>query len=121
MTVDAHIRRWTSRLTDLTRRNRLAFFKPSRTGTLEIAVEASNLYSALLSDRSISLGEKDVRLEEGADLRRRLRGLAARAREYEEERGIDALFVAFGIVEWPSDDPARPYAAPLLLVPARLV
>lgn len=120
MPLDAHLRRWTSRLTDLTRRNRLAFFRPSKTGTLELIVEASNLYSAFLRDRTIALGEKEVKLEEGADLRRRLRALAAKAREYEEERGVDALFVAFGIVEWPSDDADRPYAAPLLLVPARL-
>ena len=54
-------------------------------------------------------------------LQKRLRGLATEAKTFEEEQGVNCLFLALGFLEWyeaPSSD--KPRFAPLVLIPVEL-
>ncbi|MGD1068117.1 MAG: DUF4011 domain-containing protein, partial [Vulcanimicrobiaceae bacterium] len=54
-------------------------------------------------------------------LMRRLRSIRDRAAELEEERGVQTLFAAFGMVSWPADDGGRAPRAPIVLLPIRVI
>lgn len=53
------------------------------------------------------------------ELQRRLGNLRRRAREWQEEQGLNVLFLALGFLEWVDEDGQRA-AAPLLLLPCEL-
>lgn len=53
------------------------------------------------------------------DLQRRLRNLHRRDREWEEEQGLNILFVAAGFLDW-VDTGGEPARSPLLLIPCDL-
>ena len=53
------------------------------------------------------------------DLQRRLKLLQRQDTEWEQEQGINVLFLALGLLEWIDDDGERT-RAPLLLIPAEL-
>ena len=56
-----------------------------------------------------------------ADLDKRLRNTYYIARTYMEEQGVNALFLAFGMLQWVDPaEPATAYRAPLVLVPVEL-
>lgn len=72
--------------------------------------------------------ESDLHLREGdisvldcslLDLQRRLRVLRKRDKEYEQEQGINVLFIAFGFLRW-VDEQEKEGFAPLLLLPCDL-
>lgn len=52
---------------------------------------------------------------------RRLRSIRDKAKEFEEERGLQTLYVAVGFASWPAPDGGRSALAPIALVPARIV
>ena len=52
------------------------------------------------------------------ELQRRLKNLQRRDREWEEEQGLNVLFVAFGLLEW-VDEEGEVARSPLLLFPGR--
>jgi hypothetical protein len=54
-------------------------------------------------------------------LMRRLRAIHQKAKEFEEERGVHTLFLALGMLSWPSDDGGRAARAPIVLLPVRIV
>ena len=54
-----------------------------------------------------------------SDMRKRLKGIRSRARLLSEERGVDALYLAFGLLDW-EDKKGKHHNAPLLLVPSSL-
>lgn len=54
------------------------------------------------------------------DLEKSLYRLAGLARASKEERGVNTLYVALGILEWRPLDNSASYKAPLVLVPVEL-
>lgn len=55
-----------------------------------------------------------------AALGKKLRGLEANCRTWEQETGINVLHCAFGFVEWSETDASQTSMAPLVLLPANL-
>ena len=53
------------------------------------------------------------------ELQRRLGNLRRRARQWQEEQGLNVLFLAMGFLHWVDEDGEK-VAAPLLLLPCRL-
>jgi very-short-patch-repair endonuclease/DNA polymerase III delta prime subunit len=53
------------------------------------------------------------------ELQRRIKNLKRKADEWEQEQGLNVLYVVFGLLEWVDDD-GLPALAPLLLVPVGL-
>ena len=68
-----------------------------------------------LSDTRLQTNDTDRRLQ------RRLLNTERSARTYIEERGVNVLYLALGMLHWrDADDPKRELKAPLLLVPVKL-
>lgn len=122
-TVDAARTAWIKRLIDLSRRNNLLFYRPLKTGVLDLAVAVSEKMAELLSGQSVSvaklLGEswKDEQIEQ-------VKAIGRRALANLEERGLSTLFVVLGMASWavkawPGDE-GRSVDAPVLLVPVKL-
>lgn len=53
------------------------------------------------------------------ELQKRLTAIARRTREWQEEQGLNVLFVAAGFLHWIDDD-QQPACSPLLLIPCEL-
>src|SRR5690348_4928030 len=118
--VDKARQTWIRKLIDLSRRNNLLYYRPLKTGTLDLS-DADPLHmTALLSgNESIPIGKL---LPDHADesLTSVLREIARRAQSNSEEKGLQTLFVAIGMATWSSDDGGRPPDAPVLLLPVTL-
>lgn len=137
---------WKERLLDLTASNRLLNFRETKVSTVQLTFpEPLALFDALvLRERSLKfplfrgrtvLGEaedeipaSEYRVTPGdleakkapPDLERSLYRLTSLARTYREERGINTLYVAVGMLVWRPADGATPQKAPLVLVPVQL-
>ena len=145
------IARWQQRLLDLTKRNRLLYFKPGRTAVRLTSHTPDQISEQLLSHASglsfdyaerrqaskplfidpisdkVEVSNLEPEVIEDAldtdcevlDLQRRLKLLQRKDAEWEQEQGINVLFLAVGLLEWIDDDGERA-RAPLLLIPAEL-
>lgn len=72
------------------------------------------------ADESSRIIEGELRTDcEPLDLQRRLRNLHRRDREWEEEQGLNILFLAAGFLDW-VDATGEPARSPLLLMPCDL-
>lgn len=142
--INRRISEWQERLLQLNRRNNLINFRPGRS-TVEITgVEPDVLDERLrtsnsglkfpyvvvtpsgmfLSDPDDAEDEPDEvpgdieTAHEVGDLQRRLRNLRRRDREWEEEQGLNVLFLALGCLNWTDD--GKPVRSPLVLIPCDL-
>jgi very-short-patch-repair endonuclease len=117
--VDRARQSWLARLIDTSRRNNLLFFRDLKTGTIDL----SNCDDAALS-QIIAGDEVSFRaLWPDADLvgvSAKAREIARRALANEEERGLQTLFIAFGMATWPPDDDGRPAESAVLLIPIEI-
>lgn len=143
--------RWQQHLLDLSRRNRLLFFKPGRSSIRIVEQDADTIFESLGSSRGLSFDYAERRHREGdlfsvegeeasdreaepevvvvpgdlssdcapLDLQKRLKTLQKRDLEWEQEQGINVLFLALGFLHWIDEDGVRAQA-PLLLLPCRL-
>ncbi len=75
-------------------------------------------------ERGVAARHTDLRLQttmEDEKLQKRLRQMDYDARSFEEEQGVNILFLAIGFLEWyESDSSDKARSAPLILVPVRL-
>ena len=146
--IAARIGEWQTRLLQLNRRNNLLYFKPGRSAVgitgftpdaldrrlersrrgLEfphVAVTSSRRRRFAAEEDAEEADEPEIRPGdlttdcEPADLQRRLRNLRNRDREWEEEQGINVLFLALGFLNWIDAD-GEPARSPLVLVPCDL-
>ncbi len=145
------IARWQEQLLDLTKRNRLLYFKPGRSAIRITNHTIDELSEELLSHpaglsfdyaergrtkrpifidpttNQVEVPELELEINKGdldtdcevLDLQRRLKLLQRKDNEWEQEQGINVLFLALGLLEWIDDDGDRA-RAPLLLIPANL-
>ena len=115
-TVETARRSWIRNLIDLSRRNNLLYFRPLKTGTLELTSASSERLRDLLIGERVSAAKLLPNLEDDL-LAKILRDISRRALENSEEKGLSTLFVTLGMATWPALDGGRPAGAPVLLLP----
>ncbi len=109
------------KLLDATRNNPLLYYKDSRTTRFGVPDAESEFVAALAAGHLVRGAEFGVTDDAGAvALRKRLTAIKAKAREFEEERGLRTLFLAVGMATWKSHDGGRDPLAPLFLIPAEI-
>ncbi len=120
--IDRAVRAWTGELIDLGGRNTLLYYRDLKQGTLDIgpASPASDVaVEQLLSSRTMRLsnlfGETAI-----SSAARRARAVKAKATENFEERGLQTLYLAWGMAAWTNTRSATVPAAPVLLRQAAL-
>jgi very-short-patch-repair endonuclease len=120
--IDRAVRTWTGELIDLGGRNTLLYYRDLKQGTLDIgpASPASDVaVDQLLSSRTVRLstmfGETAI-----SSAARRARAVKAKATENFEERGLQTLYLAWGMATWTNTRSATVPAAPVLLRQAAL-
>jgi hypothetical protein len=118
-TVEAARQGWIRKLIDLSRRNNLLYYRPLKTGTLDLSSAPAEGLRELLVGGSVSASKLLPDLEDDA-LAKAFRDISRRALENLEEKGLNTLFLTFGAATWPALDGGRPTEAPVLLLPIGL-
>lgn len=103
--------RWADELIDLGHRNALLHFRYTKTTTLDLDSAAPEAVTRLLAGRRQRLSELFPDPDSRTDVRNRARQLRNRLRALDEEQGIQAGYVAHGLVEWQISDSCRTPAA----------
>lgn len=140
--IDGRIEQWKKRLLDLSKRNRLVNFCETKRSNLTITYPSyDELYARIINEEELSFScpmktifdedgeEQNISVQEG-DLKtnkslneqqKTLKVLRGRAKTSIEEQGINALYLAFGIVRFKESDVSEEYiSAPLILMPVSL-
>ncbi len=146
--INRRISEWQERLLQLNRRNNLLYFRPGRS-TVEITgvepdaldarlrreskglmfaspvVRPTRQQGGFVIDPDVEAAEPEVvpgdleTAHEVGDLQRRLRNLRRKDREWEEEQGLNVLFLVLGFFHWVDTDGER-VRSPLVLIPCDL-
>ncbi len=134
------LERWKRALIDLTKRNRLLNYNPSRVTTIQVLSDLpAEVFLLLQTDgkamKFLPAQNGDITSTIGQDrfLHTRLSGeklndsllrIFRKSSSLFEEQGISTLFLAIGILEWyeseSEDNPETPFQAPILLLPVEL-
>ncbi|QUS61785.1 DUF4011 domain-containing protein [Synechocystis sp. PCC 7339] len=109
--------RWIQKLTDLSRRNNLLFYRQKQKGTLELFGVNTENTSALLQGQSVELADLFQQEEKYKESLEKIQFIYKRSIDILEERGLKTLFLSYGMVTWTSKDNGRNPQAPLLLIP----
>jgi superfamily I DNA and/or RNA helicase len=140
---------WKDRLYDLSGRNRLLFYKQTKTSNVEITYPSlNNLFDKLVVQGQsyiFPLPENEEKIEEGEgdpyksiilhhykenelgtnqseqNLYRILYNLQSRADTAIKEKGVNILYLAFGMLNWREGIQGEFALAPLILVPVNLI
>jgi very-short-patch-repair endonuclease len=133
--VQAASRIWVRRLIDYSRSNSLLFYRDLKVGTFDLTAYKGVLEKLLAGDAltveqivgaRARQQQRDPVARERAEeeLRQKIRtvfvALRRKALGNHEEKGIQTLHLAVGMASWPAADGGRPYAAPILLIPASI-
>ena len=108
------VERWSDELIDIGGRNRLLFYKPLRSGTIDFRPnESADQYvvERLLVGDTVRLSEA---FADDEQIMRRGRAIRQKSREHQEEQGIRTLYLGKYLASW-SDKPGREPAAPIFL------
>ena len=106
------IETWKKHLIDLGGRNTLLYFRHLKRGTLDLSdVETGPLLAGRRVRLSAMFRDPDAR----RDAALRARTIRAKARENDEERGLETLYLAYGLATWSSERSKATPNAPLLL------
>lgn len=103
---------WKRQLTDLGGRNTLLYYRDLQRGTLDLSDTDTR---RLLEGSRVKLST--LFRDPGAlrDAARRARAIRAKARENDEERGLETLYLGYGLATWRSDRSTATPNAPVLL------
>lgn len=134
--ISHHLRGWRESLIDLTRRQKLLYFKHLRVGTLEVHVDTfSSLYALLTSGpATLTAGKNDdgsVWEPRGGDTlycpaatEKAIQGagsaLVNKARDVSTGQGVWPLHVGLGMLHWTDPDTGDKTESPVLMVPVDL-
>jgi hypothetical protein len=110
---------WIKRLIDLSRRNNLLYYRSLKWGTLNLSVEESDRWTALLRGEPVSLKALVSNLLD-EELLQKAVAIWRRAQANQEEKGLATMFVALGMASWKASDGGRNSDAPVLLLPVSL-
>ncbi len=138
-TVERATTQWARDLTDESGRNRLLYYRDLKIGTLDLAeadpravdrlrngrkVLLSQLFPAPVDDDYLTLEFEDQTDNGDQDLVaeaiKRARSISRKAQEYFEEKGIQTLFLGWGMATWTAQSTRATPAAPVLLCPIGL-
>ena len=111
---------WTGQLVDLTGRNSLLYYRDLKVGNLPLDSSPRQLIYDVLAGRSASLRRLFPDEIARKDAVKRARSVRNKANAHYEERGIETLYLACGMVTWSAHKSGATPAAPVLLVPCRL-
>ena len=114
------IKTWVRELIELGGRNRLLYYRPLKTGTLDLASADTAALDRMLLGRTVRVSELYPEPEAQQDAVRRCRAIAAKARENDEERGIRTLYLASGMATWQTQRSSVTPNAPVILQPITL-
>ena len=109
--VSDAVEAWKRQLTDLGGRNTLLYYRDLRRGTLDLSDADTR---RLLEGSRVRLSTLFPR-EALGDAASRARAIRAKARENDEERGLETLYLAYGLATWRSDRSSATPNAPVLL------
>lgn len=113
---------WKKQLIELGGRNNLLAYRDLKAGTLDLSDADPRAVTDLVIGKSVPLGRLWRDPETLADAQRRARTIHKKALEHFEERGIETLFLAFGLASWrPGALSLKNPRAPVLIRPAALV
>lgn len=118
------IDKWTRQLVDLTGNNRLIFYRPLKTGTLDLDHLNPSAVDKLFAGHGIRLSALADSGPEGTDVAaalKRVRAITATAQANFEEKGIATLFLTSHLATW--DDKGTTLStpnAPVLLAPLHI-
>ena len=133
--VQAASRIWARRLIDYSRSNSLLFYRDLKVGTFDLTpykgvLEKLLAGDALTAEQIVGMRSRQqhrdpvARQRAEEELRQKIRtvfvALRRKALGNLEEKGIQTLHLAVGMASWPAADGGRPYAAPILLIPASI-
>lgn len=145
--VEAARGKWIHQLIDLSRRNTLLYFRHWKLASAELRNWNSAALSELLAGNAVSLvellpadkeiaqrrttdddttiyteaGAEDGELtEEQIGILPKLKAISRKAQENFEERGMETLYIAYGMATWKATDGGRDPEAAVLLVPVRV-
>ena len=118
-TVENARQSWIRKLIDLSRRNSLLYFRPLKTGTLELTSAPAEKLHDLLAGENVAASNLRPDLEDDA-LAKIVRDISRRALENSEEKGLSTLFLTFGVATWPALDEGRPAESAVLLLPVTI-
>jgi hypothetical protein len=107
---------WVEKLIDLSRRNRLLYFRDTKTGSVDITDCDPRILGDFLQGHEVTLSALLPRVDETSTLAR-AKEIRRTALANQEERGLETLFIAFGFASWPSSDGGRATEAPVMLAP----
>lgn len=118
--VKEAVREWASQLVDLSGRNQLLFYRKLKRGTLEFSATNPQALSDLIAGREVRLSGLVGSDDDFSDAIARCRAIHKKAREHLEERGLNTLYMAFGLATWKTESTQSTPAAPVLLRPLTL-
>ena len=115
---------WQKDLLDMSRGNNLLYSRTTGRGagiSLQVDDDLGDVYARLIDGkRPLSIIELHPKVEED-ELKPRLGRLRTRVREDVNDRGIQTLFLAFGLLEWrEAAQSSEEILSPLVLVPVEL-
>ena len=110
--VSEAVETWKRQLTDLGGRNTLLYYRNLQRGTLDLSDTDTR---RLLEGSRVNLSTLFRDPGELRDAARRARAIRAKARENDEERGLETLYLAYGLATWRSDRSTATPNAPVLL------
>ncbi|MXW41907.1 MAG: DUF4011 domain-containing protein [Acidimicrobiia bacterium] len=124
-TVERAVEQWARDLTDESGRNRLLYYKDLKSGTLDLAEAAPRVVDRLRSGKKVQLSQLFLApdsVDQGlmADATKRARSISRKAQENYEEKGIQTLFLGWGMATWTAQATKATPAAPVLLCPIGL-
>ena len=117
--IAAAVAVWTGQLVDLGGRNTLLYYRDLKQGTL--ALDEADPVAAGACRLSHRPAIESVRGREPGRRARRARTVRAKAAENFEERGLQTLFLAWGMATWTNTRGTATPAAPVLLRQAHFV
>src|SRR5438876_11461914 len=95
--VDTARQAWISRLIDLSQRNNLLYFRPLRVGTLDLTAADHEVLAELLSGKSVAVHKLLPADADRVKITAQAKGIARKAKENVEERGLETLSLAGGM------------------------
>jgi very-short-patch-repair endonuclease len=110
---------WVAKLIDLSRRNKLLYFRNLKTGTLDLGQCDPKVFADLLQGETVTLrsllpAADETTMSAGANEIRKT------AVANLEERGLETLFIACGFATWPATDGGRAAESPVMLAPVAI-
>ena len=116
--VDRTREQWIKNLIDLSRRNNLLYYRAVK-GSFDLTNAPAALLHDFLAGKRVLLTDL-LPDQDPTKLGTQARELQRRAQINQEEKGLQTLFLAYGMAGWPSNDGGRPFEAAVLLFPTSI-